>query len=127
MIGQAGEFGGIPCSEADDGPWRQAEVLQEPRVQLGDGLDCTKEKPTSMPTTRQQSTLPFHPAVGRQGRWGTRGKKTRLRSRGLMYSSGFGRCRACCQAGPPYLVGEPRSAAARRANTVANPCCGPGG
>jgi hypothetical protein len=49
-------------------------VLQEPRVQLGDGLDCTKEKPTSVPTTREQSTLPFHPAVGRQGRWGTRQK-----------------------------------------------------
>jgi hypothetical protein len=32
--------------------WRQAEVLQEPRVQLSDGLDCTKEKPTSVPTTR---------------------------------------------------------------------------
>src|SRR5215470_12753022 len=43
-----------------------------PRVQLGNGLDCTKEKPTSVPTTREQSTLPFHPAVGRQGRWGTR-------------------------------------------------------
>jgi hypothetical protein len=47
-------------------------VLQEPRVQLGNGLDCTKEKPTSMPATQEQSTLAFHPAVGRHGLWGTR-------------------------------------------------------
>jgi hypothetical protein len=26
------------------GPWRQAEVLQGPRVQLSNGLDSTKEK-----------------------------------------------------------------------------------
>jgi hypothetical protein len=38
------------CSGAIDDPWRQAEVLQEPRVQLQNGLDCTKEKPTSVPT-----------------------------------------------------------------------------
>src|SRR5215831_9066918 len=59
------------CSGANDGPWRQAEVLQDPWVQLLNGLDCTKEKPTSVPTTPEKSTLPFHPAVGRQGRWET--------------------------------------------------------
>jgi haloalkane dehalogenase len=41
-------------------------VLQDPWVQLQNGLDCTKEKPTSVPTTPEKSTLPFHPAVGRQ-------------------------------------------------------------
>src|SRR5262245_2109544 len=54
------------------GPWRQAEVLQEPRVQLSNGLDSTKGKPTSVPTTPEQSSEVFHPLqVGRQGRWGT--------------------------------------------------------
>jgi hypothetical protein len=52
-------------------------VLQDPWVQLQNGLDCTKEKPTSVPTTPEKSTLPFHPAVGRQGRWATT-EKTRF-------------------------------------------------
>src|SRR5207253_7742971 len=41
---------------ADDGPWRQSEVLQEPRVQLKSGLNRTKGIPTSVPTTRPQSS-----------------------------------------------------------------------
>src|SRR5262249_13705140 len=49
--------------------WRQVEVLQEPRVQLINGLDGTKETPTSVPTTREQSRCPaFHPLqVGKAG------------------------------------------------------------
>src|SRR5262245_2629436 len=50
------------------GPWRQAEVLQEPRVQLSNGLDSTKGKPTSVPTTLEQSSARFHPLqVGKAG------------------------------------------------------------
>src|SRR4029077_13520636 len=37
---------------ANDGPWRQGEVLQEPRVELENGLNGTKENPTSVPTVR---------------------------------------------------------------------------
>jgi len=32
------------CSGANDDPWRQSEVLWEPRVQLVFGLDCTNGK-----------------------------------------------------------------------------------
>ena len=42
---------GVMVMAARDGPWRQAEVLRDPWVQLENGLDCTKEKPTSVPTT----------------------------------------------------------------------------
>ena len=49
------------CSGADDGPWRQGEVLKGPRVQLENGLDCTKENPTSVPTTRWESSLAVGP------------------------------------------------------------------
>jgi hypothetical protein len=44
-------------------------VLQEPRVQLRKRLDGTKEIPTSVPTTREQSRCPaFHPLqVGKAG------------------------------------------------------------
>src|SRR5215813_10234964 len=55
-----------------DGPWRQVEVLQGSRVQLQNGLICTKDRPTSMPTTRDQSSWPSVSSVaGRQGRWKT--------------------------------------------------------
>jgi hypothetical protein len=37
-------------------PWRQSKVLQEPRVQLGNGLNRTKGIPTSVPTARRQSS-----------------------------------------------------------------------
>ena len=43
-------------------------MLQEPRVQLSNGLDCTKEKPTSVPTTREHISSAFHPLqVGKAG------------------------------------------------------------
>jgi hypothetical protein len=44
-------------------------VLQEPRVQLRNGLDGTKETPTSVPTTPEQYSCPvFHPLqVGKAG------------------------------------------------------------
>src|SRR5262245_26357966 len=55
-----------------DGPWRQVEVLQGSRVQLQNGLICTKDRPTSMPTTRDQSSWPSVSSVaGRQGWWKT--------------------------------------------------------
>src|SRR6266705_2302899 len=44
------------CSGANDGPWRQSDVLQKPRVQLLDGLNRTKKLPTSVPTTPPQSS-----------------------------------------------------------------------
>jgi hypothetical protein len=67
---------GVPANENSTGrapgpvygPWRQAEVLQEPRVQLSNGLDSTKDKPTSVPTTPKQSSAAFHPLqVGNAG------------------------------------------------------------
>ncbi len=43
-------------------------MLKEPRVQLQNGLNRTKEKPTSVPTTREQCSLAFHPLqVGKAG------------------------------------------------------------
>jgi hypothetical protein len=46
----------------------KAEVLQELRVQLLNGLDCTKETPTSVPTTPGHCSPSFHPPqVGNAG------------------------------------------------------------
>ena len=45
------------CSGANDGPWRQGEVPQRSRVQLKNGFECTKENPTSVPTTREESSF----------------------------------------------------------------------
>ena len=45
------------CSGADDGPWRQGEVLQGSRVKLENGFECTKESPTSVPTTQEESSF----------------------------------------------------------------------
>ena len=45
------------CSGANDGPWRQGEVLQGSRVQLENGLNRTKEQPTSVPTTPPESSF----------------------------------------------------------------------
>ena len=45
------------CSGANDGPWRQSEVLQGSRVQLKNGFECAKENPTSVPTTREESSF----------------------------------------------------------------------
>src|SRR5262249_31787977 len=60
------------CSGADDGPWRQAEVLQGSRVQLQNGLTCTKQRPTSVPATPEQYRCPaFHPLQVGKGRWKT--------------------------------------------------------
>jgi len=55
---------------ANDGPWRQAEVLQDPQVQLINRLECTKEYPTLC--RRRGIVYPIVSlAAGRQGRWGT--------------------------------------------------------
>src|SRR5262245_6849487 len=62
------------CSEANDGPWRQAEVLQETLVQLQDGLDCTKTMPTFVPTAPEQS-ISVSSAAGRRRRCATPGKE----------------------------------------------------
>src|SRR5262249_27227919 len=58
---------------SQDGSWQQSEVLPEPRVQLRDGLNRTKETPTSVPTTTHASKVSC--AVGRHRRWGTRRQK----------------------------------------------------
>jgi hypothetical protein len=46
-------------------------VLQAPRVQLQNGLICTKERPTSVPTTREQCSPPFHWLQVGRARWET--------------------------------------------------------
>jgi hypothetical protein len=70
------------CSGADDGPWRQGEVLKGPRVQLRNGLDCTKENPTSVPTTRGSLVSC---GAGRQGPVGNyEGKMRRRQFIGLL-------------------------------------------
>ena len=54
------------CSGANDGPWRQSGVLQEPRVQLLRGLDAPIDESTSMPTRAKVSV--FHSLwVGKAG------------------------------------------------------------
>src|SRR5262249_46099813 len=45
------------CSGANDGPWRQGEVLQGSRVQLQNGFECAKENPTSVPTAREECSF----------------------------------------------------------------------
>jgi hypothetical protein len=52
------------CSGADEGPWRQSEVLKGPRVQLKFGLNRTNQRPTSVLTKRPQSST-VSCAVGR--------------------------------------------------------------
>src|SRR5215472_18658511 len=54
---------------SQDGSWQQSEVLPEPRVQLGNGLNRTKVTPTSVPTTPHASKVSC--AVDRHRRWGT--------------------------------------------------------
>ena len=84
---------------ADDGPWRQVEVLQKSLVQLEDGLTCTKERPTSVPATREQySCAPFHPLqVGKAG-----GKlEGNLKGTGLSAEGPYGRLRVCSSASCP--------------------------
>jgi Cys/Met metabolism PLP-dependent enzyme len=61
------------CSGANDGPWRQGEVLQRSRVKLKNGFECTKESPTSVPTTREESSFMRCRSVQvGKGRWGTK-------------------------------------------------------
>jgi hypothetical protein len=55
-------------------PWRQSEVLQEPRVQLKSGLNRTKRIPTSMPTTPTEWQS-FMRCRSGKARWKTKKKK----------------------------------------------------
>ena len=44
-------------------PFAPVWVIQATRVQLATGLSCTREKPTSLPTARQNTPSPFHRTV----------------------------------------------------------------
>src|SRR5215468_1718377 len=44
------------CSTVEWTDWRQSRVLQGPTVQLTIGLTCTRETPTSVPTSAYLST-----------------------------------------------------------------------
>jgi len=67
------------CSGADDGPWRQGEVLQGSRVKLENGFECTKESPTSVPTTQEESSF-MRCRSARAGEELGRNKPLRLRA-----------------------------------------------
>ena len=57
------------CSGANDGPWRQSGVLQEPRVQLLRGLDAPIDDRPRCRRRGKGISVSF--AVGRQSRWRT--------------------------------------------------------
>jgi hypothetical protein len=64
----------VPVSP--NGPWPQSEVLQEPRVQLLNGLNRTKRTPTSVPRTPPQNSKVSYAA----GRARPGGELLRMRS-----------------------------------------------
>src|ERR1700674_4450056 len=58
------------------GPWRQSEVLKEPRVQLRNGLNRTKGLPTSVSTPRgRRVTKVSCPAGPAKARWRTENRE----------------------------------------------------
>src|SRR5207344_1587387 len=57
------------CSGANDGPWRQSGVLQEPRVQLLRGLHAPIDDRPLCRRRGKDISVSF--AVGRQSRWRT--------------------------------------------------------
>src|SRR5215831_753472 len=58
---RAGKLVYRSCSGANDGPWRQAEVLQDPRVQLRNGLDAPRK---TRPRCRRRDSSLTHRFIG---------------------------------------------------------------